>query len=95
LSALPRLLLAAALVLLVGFLVGLLAALVLLVRLLAAALLLLARAGIVRLLTWILTWIVRIGHSRSPRGSAPGPQGKRAEIKRVRGGNDQFCGIIP
>jgi hypothetical protein len=64
LSALPRLLLAAALVLLVGLLVRLLlAALMLLVRLLAAALLLLARAGIARLLTRILTWIVRIGHS--------------------------------
>jgi hypothetical protein len=63
LSALPRLLLAAALVLLVGLLVRFLAALMLLVRLLAAALLLLARAGIARLLTRILTWIVRIGHS--------------------------------
>jgi hypothetical protein len=65
LSTLPRLLLAAALVLLVGLLVGpLLAALMLLVGLLAAALLLLAWAGIVRLLTRILTWIVRIGHFR-------------------------------
>jgi hypothetical protein len=64
LSALPRLLLAAALVLLVGLLVGLLlAALMLLVRLLAAALLLLARAGIGRLLTRILTRIVWISHS--------------------------------
>jgi hypothetical protein len=98
LSALPRLLLAAALVLLVGLLVGLLlTALILLVRLLATALLLLARTGIVRLLTRILTWIVRIGHSGLLEGSgfAPGPKGKRADMKRVRGCNDQLCGIIP
>jgi hypothetical protein len=64
LSALPRLLLAAALVLLTGLLLA--AALVLLVRLLAAALLLLARTRIVRLLlTGILIriGIVGIGHS--------------------------------
>jgi hypothetical protein len=68
LSALPRLLLAAALVLLLTGL--LLAALVLLVRLLATTLLLLARTRIARLLTGILIriGIVGIGHSSSPRG---------------------------
>jgi hypothetical protein len=61
LPTLPRLLLAAALVLLVGLL---LAALVLLVGLLlAAALLLLPRTGFIRRLTGILIGIVRIGHS--------------------------------
>jgi hypothetical protein len=72
LSALPRLLLAAALVLLIG----LLAALLLLVGLLAAALLL-ARTGIIRLLTriLILIGIVRIAHSYLLEGSgiSPGP----------------------
>jgi hypothetical protein len=78
LSALPRLLLAAALVLLLTglllaalmLLVRLLAALVLLVRLLATTLLLLARTRIARLLTGILIriGIVGIGHSSSPRG---------------------------
>jgi hypothetical protein len=58
LPALPRLLLAT-----LVLLVGLLATLMLLVGLLlAAALLLLARTGIVRLLTGFLIGIVRIGH---------------------------------
>jgi hypothetical protein len=104
LPALPRLLLAAALVLLVGLLAALMllvrllaAALLRLARLLAAALLLLARAGIARLLTRILTWIVRIGHSCLLEGSGftPGPERKRPKVKRVRGSNDQLCGTIP
>jgi hypothetical protein len=76
LTALPRLLLAAALVLLVGLLVGLLlAALLLLVGLLAAALLLLARTGIVRLLIriLILVGIARIAHSHLLEGSGKPP----------------------
>jgi hypothetical protein len=94
LSALPRLLLAAALVLLLTGL--LLAALMLLVRLLAAALLLLARTRIARLLlTGILIriGIIGIGHSSSPRGfqAVPGPTGKRLEMKRVRDDNAEFA----
>jgi hypothetical protein len=80
LSALPRLLLAA-LVLLVRLLaalvllVGLLATLVLLVRLLAAALLLLARTRIV-LLAWVLirVGIVRIGHAHLLQGYRATPR---------------------
>jgi hypothetical protein len=78
LSALPWLLLATTLVLLVGLLtalvllVGLLTALVLLVGLDAAALLL---ARLARLLTGILagilTWIVRIGHTHLLEGFVP------------------------
>jgi hypothetical protein len=103
LPALPRLLLAT-LVLLVGLLstlvllVGLLAALMLLIRLLLAApLLLLARTGIVRLLAGFLIGIARIGHGfllEGGSGTAPGPRGKRPEMKRVRPRNVQLCDTL-
>jgi hypothetical protein len=103
LAALAGLLLAAALVLLVGLLatlmllVGLLAALILLIRLLATALLL-ARTRIVRL-TGGLIGIVLVGHSRllevcrgpsRPNLSTPRNEksSRAAEINRQR-----FCSI--
>jgi hypothetical protein len=69
LSALPRLLLAALV------LIGLLAALLLLAGLLTAALLLLARTRIVGLLTWILILvrIVRHSHLLEVQVITPGP----------------------
>jgi hypothetical protein len=88
LPALPWLLLAT-LVLLVGLLstlvllVGLLAALMLLIRLLLAApLLLLARTGIVRLLTGILIGVVRIGHCFLLEGVQVRPPAREVNAQR-------------